>query len=72
MIIRAHRGGGGNSVSFDARSKMDLRGGGGERKAVFKQKKKNLLVFNSQFAIVRPFLFFPSREMEFFFVLVEK
>lgn len=33
-------GGGGNSVSFDARSKMDLRGGGGERKAVFKQKKK--------------------------------
>lgn len=44
--------------AFDARSKMDLRGRGREReKRCSFRAKKDLLVFNSQFAIVGPFFF---------------
>lgn len=59
--------------AFDARSKMDLRGER-EKRCSFRAKK-DLLVFNSQFAIVGPFFFFfcfPSREMEFFFTFSSK
>lgn len=42
--------------AFDARSKMDLREEEGEKRCSFRAKK-DLLVFNSQFAIVGPFFF---------------
>lgn len=58
MITGARREFGLVRPAFDARSKMDLRGRGREReKRCSFRAKKNLLVFNSQFAIVGPFFF---------------